>query len=116
MSCKAGNKKHKERCQRYKQEGRKEKNKTKKQIKHEKRLKKFADRREQGKTYEYKPNPYKKGSDQFLLEENRRREKNRSKKPELQYWESVYNSMCRRVNKERAAQKAKEAKQSKNDE
>lgn len=53
MSCKAGNKKHKERCQRYKSENRRAINKQKKAKRHEKRMQRFADRREAGKTCQY---------------------------------------------------------------
>lgn len=67
---------NKKSCERYKAEGRREKNKAKKQVKAEKRLAYFAKRREEGKGYEYKPNPYDEGSAKWKNERNRRMKKN----------------------------------------
>lgn len=53
MSCKAGNKNHKARCEKYKSSGRRLINKQKKAEHHKKRMQRFADRREAGKTYQY---------------------------------------------------------------
>ena len=45
--------KHKESCKRYQSEGRRENNKAIKKQKHEKRIARFAKRREEGKRYVY---------------------------------------------------------------
>jgi len=52
------NKKHNEWCKGYKSRGQRAINKAIKQKRHEKRVADFARRKEDGKTYEYKPNPY----------------------------------------------------------
>ena len=46
MSCKVGNKSHKDRCQKYKTRGQREINKELKKKRNEKRIAKFAARRE----------------------------------------------------------------------
>ena len=57
MSCKSGNKAHKERCKQYKAEGRRELNKKKKQERHLHRMEKFREKMERrkaaGKEYKY---------------------------------------------------------------
>ena len=117
MSCKAGNKNHKERCKRYKQEGRRNTNKLKKQKRHEKRMQKFAKRKEEGKTYQYEPIPYKKGSAEYIREENIRSHKNDSKKTEYQIWDSIMRKVQNIVNKEKALHKLEsEKEQNKNNE
>lgn len=45
--------KHKESCKRYQSEGRREKNKVIKKQKHERRIARFAKRRDEGKRYVY---------------------------------------------------------------
>ena len=52
------NKKHNEWCKGYKSRGQRTINKAIKQKRHEKRVADFARRKEDGKTYKYKPNPY----------------------------------------------------------
>ena len=59
----------------YKAQGRREKNKALKAKRHEKRLAKFAQRREEGKTYEYKPIPFAKDTEKYIIEKNSRRNK-----------------------------------------
>lgn len=100
MSCKAGNKAHKDRCKRYEQEGRRAKNKLIKQERHLKRIEKFKKRREDGKTYCYKPNPYKKGSNEYIEEQNRRRQKNKNRKTQIEIWDSVMRKVNNAVEKE----------------
>ena len=53
MSCKAGNKNHKQRCEKYRQQGRRAINKENRAERHKKRMQRFAERREAGKAYEY---------------------------------------------------------------
>lgn len=90
----------------YKQEGRLLKNKEKKKAKHEKRMAKFAKRREEGKSYSYKPNPYKEGTDEFILEENRRRVKN-VRPISIGKWDSVMRKLQNRRDKALELAKAK---------
>ena len=59
----------------YKAQGRREKNKELKAKRHEKRLAKFAKRREEGKTYEYKPISFAKDSEEYVIVKNARRHK-----------------------------------------
>lgn len=49
----------------------------------ERRQAKFAAKREAGKAYEYKPNPYKKGTPEYYVEKFDRMNKNKSKKCEF---------------------------------
>ena len=55
MSCKVGNRAHHERCQKYKQRGQRELNKVKKQEKNQKRIAKFAAKREKKEPHTYVP-------------------------------------------------------------
>ena len=55
MSCKMGNRSHKEGCLKYKQEGRREKNKKLKAERNERRIAKFARRREKKQEGSYAP-------------------------------------------------------------
>ena len=59
----------------YKAQGCREKNKALKAKRHEKRLAKFARRKEEGKTYEYKPIPFAKDTEKYIIEKNARRNK-----------------------------------------
>lgn len=65
MARKGGNKK---RCERYKLSGHKEENKMKRQKRHEKRMARFAQRKADGKSYEYKPIPFAKDSKEYNKE------------------------------------------------
>lgn len=111
MSCKAGNKNHKERCNRYKQEGRRAKNKIKKQEKHEKRMQKFAKRREEGKNYTYQKNPYEKGSEEYIREQNARSHKNISHKTDIELWDSIMRKVQNIVDKEESLKKKEKEKE-----
>lgn len=66
---------NKKRYDAYKNSGRRLINKAENQKKHEKRMERFAKRREEGKSYEYKPNPYKEGTDEYIMEESNRASK-----------------------------------------
>ena len=105
MSCKAGNQKHKERCKKYKQEGRREVNKVKKQEKHKKRMAKFLKRKEEGKTYSYVPNPFKKNTKEYAREANKRKRKNKSHKLDIAIWDSLMRKTQNIVDKEKALEK-----------
>ena len=105
MSCKAGNKNHKERCKRYKQEGRRELNKAKKKERHEKRLEKFKKRKEEGKTYSYSPNPYKIDSKEYIREQNLRKQKNKTHKTDVEIWDSIMREVKNITDKEKSLAK-----------
>ena len=79
-----GNQNKKKRYEKYKSSGRKDANKVLRQTKDEKCRARFAKRREDGKAYEYKPNPYEKGSRDYNIEAFIRAEKNQSHKTEYQ--------------------------------
>lgn len=86
---KPGNKNNKARCEKYKQMGRREINKAEKQKRHQKRMEKFAKRKEEGKCYEYKPNPFKKDSKEYIAEANARARKNIDHKLPMSRFDSV---------------------------
>lgn len=100
------NKNRKKYYETYKQENRILKNKEKKREKHEKRMAKFAKRRGEGKTYSYKPNPFKKDSEEYILEENNRRRKN-IRAIDIGKWDSVMRKLQNRRDKELELAKAR---------
>lgn len=110
MSCKVGNKSHKARCERYKQQGRRLINKKKKQEKHMKLMEKFAKRKEEGKTYTYKPIPFAKDSKEYIKEKNLRARKNYTHRPALAIYESVMKKLDNELLKQKELEKKKESK------
>jgi len=110
MSCKAGNKSHKARCEKYKQTGRRLLNKEKKAEKHRKLMEKFAKRREEGKAYEYEPNPYKKGSKEYIAEANERARKNENHKLPISNFDSAMQHAENYVNQLKLEEKMKSSK------
>lgn len=93
------NKKHNERCKTYKAQGRREINKEIKQERHKKRIALFAKRREEGKTYVYKPNPYDSGTPEHEREKEKRAMKHKNKTPlcEFQYWNRIFGRVNRHL-------------------
>ena len=87
--------KMKKACEKYRLSGHKQENKKLKQERHEKNLAKFAKRKEDGKAYEYKTNPYKKGSDDYVIEKQNRQEKYATSgtKTEVQKFSSVMKKL-----------------------
>lgn len=75
-------------------------------AKNEKRMKKFAAKRENGTAYEYKPNPYKKGSVEYIAERAKRAEKAKSSKLDIAQWDSTMSKLDNWI----AAEKEKAAK------
>ena len=70
--------------------------------------------REAGKTYVYKPNPYKKGSDEYHDEQWNRVYKNVSHKTPLAKFDSIMKKMENELEeRERLAKERKEAKKNK---
>lgn len=71
-------------------------------------------RREAGKTYKYKPNPFPKGSDESYDEQWNRLHKNVSHKTPLARWTSIMAKLENQIEAERKdAKEKKEAKKSK---
>lgn len=101
------NKRHKEKCKQYQTEGRREKNKALKAERHQKYLEKFAKRRDEGKTYEYKPNPYTPGTNKHRIEADKRAEKNKSHKLPQANLDSVKRRLENDIAAEQAALKAR---------
>jgi len=100
---------NKKRYDAYKNSGRRLLNKAEKQKKHEKRMKKFAKRREEGKAYEYKPNPYKEGTEEYILEDNKRASKTSSRLP-ISKFESAMAKLDNQIKKEKEAKKVFKSK------
>lgn len=96
---------NKKACENYRLSGRKAENKAKRQVRHEKRLAYFAKRREEGKTYEYKPNPYPKDTNAYYEEKQYRAEKNIKHQIPLQKFTSIMaklNNQLAKVRDERS--------------
>lgn len=97
---------NKKRYDAYKNSGRRLINKAEKQKKHEKRMEKFARRREEGKTYEYKPNPHKEGTKEYIIEQNKRETKaKRWYKLPLSQFTSAMAKLDNQLKKEKEAKK-----------
>ena len=71
------------------------------------REEKMNKRREAGKTYTYKPNPFSKGSDEYREEQWNRAHKNVSHKTPFAKWTSVMAKMENQLEVERKAVKVK---------
>ena len=99
---------NKERCKRYTASGHREANKTRRQENDKKRTARFAKRREEGKAYEWKPNPFDPETQRRKhVEEARiRAEKNGDRRDNVSKWRSV----MRRLNNEIAAEEARDKK------
>ena len=76
------------------------------------REEKMNKRREAGKTYKYKPNPFPKGSDEYYDEQWDRSHKNVSHKTPFARWTSIMAKLENQLDEERKA--AKEKKENKN--
>lgn len=113
MSCKAGNKSHKERCKQYKAEGRRELNKKKKAARHEKRMQRFAERRESCKCYQYdKRKTEKKIKDRVPIGTNL----GSNKWTEVAEWDSISAKLDKIYEQEKKKAQAAAAARSKKDE
>ena len=75
------------------------------------REEKMNKRREAGKTYKYKPNPFPKGSDEYYEEQWDRSHKNVSHKTSFARWTSIMAKLENQLESERKA--AKEKKENK---
>lgn len=99
---------NKERCKKYSASGHREANKARRQENSKKRTAKFAQRREDGKAYEYKPNPFNPETQKRKhAEEARiRAEKNGDRRDDVSKWRSV----MRKLNNEIAAEELRNKK------
>ena len=78
------------------------------------REEKMNKRREAGKTYKYKPNPFPKGTDEYREEQWNRVHKNVSHKTPLAKFDSIMKKMENELEeRERLAKERKEAKKNK---
>ena len=73
------------------------------------REEKMNKRREAGKTYTYKPNPFKKGTWEYRMEARKRAEKNVSHKTPFARWTSIMAKLENQLAKEKT-EKSKKAK------
>lgn len=98
-------------CEHYKSTNQRGKNKALKAERNEKRLAYFAKRREEGKAYEYKPNPYDKDSKKrnekrrYWNEHRVRAEKNVDHRDPVSKWRSIMRKLQNEVNAEEEARK-----------
>lgn len=97
--------KHKEGCKKYQSEGRREKNKAIKQQRHEKRIAKFAKRREEGKSYVYNPDGA--GTN---LRKYKVKEAEEKRFGEYRKWARAYGKLDHAISAERERQRAEEMK------
>ena len=114
----AKNGKNKKRCEKYKQQGRRERNKAIRQEKAKAREEKFRQRREAGKAYEYKPIPYdpqsadKKERKAYFAEQIKRAAKNVDRRLPLQRLTSIFAKLDREIAKQKAVDKLRSEKRS----
>lgn len=106
---------NKKRCEHYRLSGNLQTNKLLKRERNEKRIAKFAARREAGKTYEYKPNPYAKDSGAYYEEVSKRSVKNEDVRLPLQKLASIMRKLDNQLAKERGERKAWKERKGKKD-
>ena len=100
---------NKERCKRYTASGHREANKARRQENDKKRTARFAKRREEGKTYEWKPNPFdpEREKRKYVEEARIRAEKNKDHRDSVSRWRSI----VRKIDNELAEEAAREKKE-----
>lgn len=80
-------------------------------VSHEEaRQARFARRREAGKIYQWKPNPYKKGSEEWLEEEHKREENRKSSKLKIAQLDSIFAKLKNDLAKKALEDKEKKAR------
>ena len=95
-------------CEAYKQRNQRGVNKVKKQERAKKREERFEKRREEGKAYEYKPNPYNKDSEnkierrKYWKEKRKRSRKNVDHRLPLQKMTSIMRKVQNELDKQKA--------------
>lgn len=97
--------KNKKRCEHYRTSGNLHTNKLQKQERNEKLIDKFAARRATGKRYKYKPNPFEKGSDKYIIEAKHRAEKNVDRRLPLQKLTNIMRKLNNQLAKEMSEMK-----------
>lgn len=100
-------------CEKYKNSGTRCINKAKKQQKNQERIAKFAKRKEEGKCYEYKPNPYNKDGDKkeqnkYYREKRLRERKNVDHRLPISKLTSMLRLVQNDLDKKKEAAKQKE--------
>lgn len=109
------NKKHNEWCKGYKSRGQRAINKAIKQKRHEKRMAKFAERKEKAKTYKYEPNPFPNGSSDHEIQKMIRafayNEERKNSMPEFQRMARVFGRLDRDMRAIEEAARQEEIKQ-----
>lgn len=100
---------NKERCKRYTASGHREANKARRQENAKKREEYFAKRREAGKGYEYKPNPFNPESQKkkYYIEARERSEKNVDRRDDVSKWRSVMRKLNNEIRAIEEAEKKK---------
>lgn len=106
MARKGGNKKA---CEKYKMRGALAVNKKAKAERHKKLMERFAKRREEGKAYEYSPNPCKKGTRGYRNEARKRACKNIGHDLPLQKMTSIFRKLDNELAEKAAAERAAKA-------
>lgn len=96
---------NKKRCEHYRTSGNLQTNKLLKQKRNEKLIAKFTARREAGKAYEYKTNPYIAGSEAYMLENETRAMKNVDRRMPLQRFTSIMRRLDNMLMREVAERK-----------
>lgn len=106
---------NKKSCEKYRNSGHREENKAAKQKRHEKRMTRFAKRKEEGKTYVYRAGH---ASEKLKLDRGRKDYNpilgvwmsnigsNQLKHTEFNKWKKVMAQLNYQMNKQRAAEKA----------
>ena len=94
---------NKKKCEEYRRQGRRLINKDLRAQKHLSKIEHFAKRKEEGKSYKYKPptNEH---------EKNLRAKKNVNRKTLFQRWESVFAKLDREIEKNTQARKERKKK------
>ncbi len=93
----------KKKCEKYKNQARLEKNKDIKQKRHEKRMQRFADRKQAGKTYEY-------SKDQSSHKQESNKCSRQPRHTEYCKLESLFAKLDLEMNRELAAERERERK------
>lgn len=97
-------------CEKYKQTGQRERNKSIKAERNQRRIAYFMKRREEGKAYEYQPNPFdpdgsRREKKKYYAERRARAEKNVDRRDSVSKWRSIMRKTQNIVDAEEEARK-----------
>ena len=100
---------NKERCKRYTASGHREANKQRRQERAKKRAEYFAKRREEGKGYEYTPNPFNPETQRkkYYTEVRSRSDKNADRRDDVSKWRSVMRKVDNEIHRAEEDEKKK---------